>query len=359
MFMKKKIQNVAILLAGLAATSLMAETATTPVAAALPKKTVQKKSISRKAGLVTRREAKEDRLTTPQSSAISAANATTSLPGMTAGTSSAAAPKAMQKKTFADNIRASVLFEYFGGSVSDPLSGWQTDKESGYSQGGSSHELDTRLTLGFAATSNMTLSYNAYFWSHSDSPGKSDGESFRFRAADSFLMAKFGKFYQAGKFKWNGEFRFYPGLGSDYKNRVAYYRTGQNFMYSLSPRATLAAYNSIRYYHNNDSAYAIENDAEGNKVDARLTLSPTFEYQVTDTIGASISYNMDFAHTHRNNTIAETEHYKGADYGAYFEVGGSIDLTKRINLNPYIDMFTHTMNVEAMQLGANLNLSIL
>lgn len=339
------MHGLAIAMSGLMA--MTASAATTSTKAAPKKKITQKKAISR------------DHLTSPQSSAISAANATSSMPGLTAGTSSANAPAAMKKKSFVDNIRAAVLLEYYGGSISDPLSGWQTDKTDGFSQGTASHELDTRMTLGYAATSNMTVSYNAYFWSHSDSPGANDGETFRFRAADSFLNFKFGKFMQVGNFKWNGEFRLYPALGNDYKNRVAYYRTGQNFMYSLSPRATLAAYNTIRYYHNNDSAYAIENDPLGEKVDARMTLSPTFEYQVSDPVGVSLSFNMDFAHTHKNNTFDETQNYKGQDYGAYFELGSSIDLSKRVNLNPYIDMFTHTMNVEAMQLGANLNFSIL
>jgi len=78
-----------------------------------------------------------------------------------------------------------------------------------------------------------------------------------------------------------------------------------------------------------------------------------------DSVGLSLSFNTEFAHTHNNNTIDETSVYKGQDYRAYFELGSSIDFTKSINLNPYIDMYTNAMNVEAMQLGANLNISVL
>jgi broad specificity polyphosphatase/5'/3'-nucleotidase SurE len=122
---------------------------------------------------------------------------------------------------------------------------------------------------------------------------------------------------------------------------------------------TLADYNTIRYYYRTDSAYNADHNASGNVIDSRVTVGPALEYQMFDTVGVSLSYNMDFAHTHTNNTIAETEHYRGQTYGAYFEAGGSIDFTKAINLNPYVDMYTHTMNVEAFQLGANLNFTIL
>lgn len=358
----KMMKGMTVALAGLMATGALAAATDTAATAATAKKKkiIQKKAISRK-GAVTRKEAKEDHLTTPQSSALSAANATTSMPALTAGTSAMEAPKAMKKKTFVDNIRAGVLFEYYGGSLSEPFSGWQTDKDSGFAQGGASHELDTRLTLGYAVSSNLTISANGYFWSYSDSPdGSSAGETFGFRPADSFIRFNVGKFYQAGNFKWSGDFRYYPGFGTAYPDRQFYLRTGQNFSYAVTPRLSLVAYNQIRYYQNDKNAYNSSNDKRGDRVDMMYLIGPGVEYQALDTVGFSLTFNDAYAHAHQQNILGSAKELKH-DYawGPYFEAGASIDVTKFMNVNPYVDMYTHTFNVEAMQLGANVNFTIL
>jgi len=356
MMLKK---SMTIALAALMATGAMA--AQTKVAAnttTSKKKITKLKPTSRKV-LTTKKEAIQDQLTTPQSSAT-----TTSMPALTAGTSAAEAPKAMKKKTFVDNIRASVLMEYYGASIADPLSGQQTDRNEGFSEGAFPSELDTRVTLGYAVSPNLTVSYNAYFWSYADSaPGANDGETFGFRPADSFIRFNFGKFYQAGNFKWNGDLRFYPGLGKNGARLPLYSRTGQNFSYALTPRLSLAAYTTFRYYHRTDTAYIAENDPAGTKIDFRATVGPAIEFQALDTVGLSLSYNMDYAHAKNRGVWTQTYQLKNQPvaqlYYDYIELGSSIDINKSINLNPYIDMFPKSFNVEAMQFGANLNLSIL
>jgi hypothetical protein len=281
------------------------------------------------------------------------------MPSLTAGTSAAEAPKSMKKKSALDNIRAGIGLEYYGSSIADPLSGWQTDKDTGFSRGANPAELDTRVTLGYALSSNLTLTANAYFFSYSDNLDGDIGERFGFHPAQSFLRLAVGKFVQVGKFKWNGDFRAYPGLGELGDRLPLYLRTGQNFTYALSPRWTLATYNTLRYYYRTESAYNIDRDKTGNQIDFRATIAPTIEFQMLDSAGMALSFNTDFSHTHNNNTIDETANFRGQDFRAYFELGSSIDMTKSINLNPYVDMFTNAMNVEAMQFGANLNLTIL
>jgi hypothetical protein len=271
----------------------------------------------------------------------------------------------MRKKTALDNVRASIQFEYYGSSIADPLSGQQTDRSTGYSQSDIPSELDTLLTAGYSLSSNLTISYNAYFWSLADSaPGADDGQRFGFRPGDSYLKFGFGKFYQAGKFKWSGDLRFYPGLGGDWNRIPLYIRNGQNLSYALSPRLSLAAYNTIRYYYRTDSAYAIDHDPDGNAYDFRVTLGPAVEYQLFDAVGVSLSFNADFAHSYNNDAWDETSNFKtnpvvAGLYHAYFELGSSIDFTKSINFNPYVDMTTSATNVEAMQVGANLHFTIL
>jgi len=362
----KMFKGMTIVLSGLMAVGAMAETnpASTPSRAtasstttAKRKKIVRKKSLSR---------AKQDRVTMPQSSSVSAATATTSMPSLTAGTSSAVAPKevVVKKKKWTDGIRAGILFEYYGNSLTDPFSGQQTDKDTGYAQSGTPQELDTRLTLGYALTDNLTLTYNAYFWSLADSED-GPGTRFGFRPADSFLRLNVGKIVQSGRFKWNGDFRYYPGFKDSekgYAGRDFYFRSGQNISYAVTPRLNLASYNQVRYYHNDASGfYNTDGTAkkDGQVVDLILIYGPAIEYQAFDQLGLSLSFNGAYAHTYVNGTWADAAEYKGNVWGKYFEFGLNIDATKAINVFPYVDMYTHTFNAEAFQLGANVNITIL
>ncbi len=363
---------VTVACAGLIAAGAMAETNTAPTEANTAtttakknkKKVTQKKSLSRQ-GAETIKAAKEDHLGLPKPKSISAETATTSMPAITAGTTTAEAPKALKKKTFADHLRAGIQFEYYGSGLTDPFNGDQPDHTTGYGQGSFSAELDTRITAGITLSDNLTLSYNAYFWSYADSgPGANDGQRFGFRPGDSYLKLGVGKFVQVGRFKWSGDFRLYPGLGADYNRTIVYLRTGQNLSYSITPRLTLAAYNSIRYYQRTASAYNREDrDKSGNKFDSRFTFGPAIEYQLFDHAGVSLSFNTEFAHSHNNNGIDETPNFLSEPvaslYRSYFELGGMIDVTKAIYFNPYIDAYTQSFNVDAMQLGANLAITFL
>lgn len=295
----------------------------------------------------------------------SSATSTATTPAISAGTSSTqASAVGAKKKSFVDGIRAQIGFEYYGSSISDPLNGWQTDKQSGYGIGSDPAQLDTRLTLGYQMTDNLRVAYNAYFNSYAsivDENGKIDkeGKTFGFSPNLSYLQLSVGKFVQAGKFKWNGDFRFYPGLGAGGNQLPLYFRSGQNLSYSLTPRLNLAAYNTIRYYHRTNSAYNLSNDADGKKTDFRFTLGPTVEYQFADAVGSYLALNMDFSRSHATGAWNTSEYYRGADLGHYFELGGSIDLTKNVNLNPYIDSFLRKMTVDGAQFGANLNINVL
>ena len=331
------------------------------VAAPAAKKAVAKKATVKASAAKNAASGKKatnpgaDAIQSSSSSAISASSS--SMPGITAGSSTAAAPAVMKKKSVLDRVKAGILFEYYGSSVSEPFSGWQTDKKDGYAQGTYAAELDTRLTVGYAVTDNLTAAVNAYFASYGNNSDDEPGENFGFKPARSYLQLKVGKFIQKGNFKWNGDFRAYPGLGVEGEHLPLYLRTGQNVSYSLSPRLTLAAYNTLRFYKRSDVSY--DADTKNKKTDFRVTLSPTIEFQMTDMAGISLSFNKEFSRAHKSSVVADTSYFRGPDYGQYFELGASLDLHKRVNLNPYVDMFTATPNIEAAQIGANLNISIL
>jgi hypothetical protein len=325
------------------------------------KKTIQRKPISRN-GDVTLKAAKEDHHTLPQ--APVSTMSTTSMPNVATGKTTDA-PKPAPKTKWTDNLRAGVLFEYYGSSITDPLNGFQTDKEAGYAQGPNASELDTRVYAGYALTPNITATYNVYFWSYGDSFGGSgDGQTFQYRPGDSFLRFNFGKFVQVGKFKWSGDFRIYlpeiGNAGNSYSRWPLYLRTGQNLSYSLTPRLNLAMYNSIRYYYRAASAYNADHDPTSTKIDGRATFGPAIEYQIWDALGVSLSYNLDYAHTHTRNEITPTENVYFPQYTyAYWEIGASIDATKFLNINPYVDMYDHAFYPDAFQFGANVNFTFL
>lgn len=325
-------------------------------------KAAKKRVAKRKTKAAVKAGVPADQISTSSSSATSAATVS---PGLTAGSSTTQASKVARRPKFTDNLRAAVLFEYYGASVTEPLSGYQTDKKDGFSQGDTAVELYTRATLGYKLTPNLAFNLNAYFLNHGSNYDSTSGmkagdaEAFAFKPAQSFFQLSVGKFLQSGNFMWNGDFRLYPGLGIEGEGVPVYLRTGQNFFYTLTPQLSLAAYNTIRYYHRTSAVYDRDAAGPNNRIDFRVTLGPAINYQVGDTFGLALSFNKEYSRVHNTGEIAPSDQIRGPIYGQYFELGASWDLHKRVNLNPYVDMFTATPNIEALQMGANLNISIL
>ncbi len=325
-------------------------------------KAAKKRVAKRKAKAAVKAGVPADRISSSSSSATSAATVS---PGLTAGASTTQAAKVARRPKFTDNLRAAVLFEYYGASITEPLSGYQTDKVDGFSQGNTAVELYTRATLGYKITPNIAFNLNGYFLNHGSNYDAASGiksgdaEAFAFKPAQSFFQVSVGKFAEVNNFKWNGDFRLYPGLGIEGEGVPVYLRTGQNFFYTLSPTLSLAAYNTIRYYHRTSAVYDADAAGANNKIDLRITLGPAINYQVGDTFGLSLSFNKEYSRVHNTGEFAPSDQIRGPIFGQYVELGASWDLHKRVNLNPYVDMFTATPNIEAMQMGANLNISIL
>jgi hypothetical protein len=304
---------------------------------------------------LTKRQETQDTVKSSSSSATTSA----SLPGLTAGTSAANAGKVgMKKKSFVDNIRASAVVEFYGASVADPTSGYQTDKTTGYSQGADPIELQHHLSLGYQITENVSLSADPYFQTigaAEDGEGNvtDSGSGFRYREDLSFFNIRFKKFVKTKSFTWSGGLRVYPDLGGERtKERPLYLRHDYNLVYAVAPRMNLAMYNTARYYRRTAEHYA--NPDNANSFDVRLTFGPTVEYQLSDSLGSYLSFVTDVRRNHRTGKMMD-----GPNDAIFFELGGSWDVVKRVNLNPYIDMYTNTPNIEAWQLGANLALTIL
>lgn len=363
-----KLKGIAVAMTTLMASGAFAATAVTLPAGA---KSVAKKTTSLKAATTKSASAKAllsggKPESTSRADKIGASSSSSSREssvraGMTSGSSIADAPSALKKSSALDKMKLGVLFEYYGASVSDPLSGKQTDKKEGWGQSADPIELWTTFNAGYKLSSNLTLSANVNFQTVTDTEDKTaddydPGSKFRFRSDRSYLKLGVGKFVQAGKFKWNGDFRLYgTGIDSRTDGLQIYFRNGHNFTYAITPKLTLAAYNTLRYYQRSDVA----KDANPKAIDLRATVGPAIEYQATDALGLSTSFNMDFARNIRTGSYDETANFKGPDYGSFFEVGASIDATKNINVNPYFDFYPATPNMDAAQMGVNLALTVL
>jgi len=357
-----KIKGIAVAMVALMASGAFA--ATTATSAKMTskkvstiKKTTAKKATAKATAGKTETSAKVDSVNSTSSSAVSAASS--SMPGLTAGSSAAEAPKALKKPSALDKIKFALVFEFYGPSVADPFSGYQPalspDEGDNYanSQGDSAQTVHTNIVLGYRISDNLTFQLNPNFQSTgANAAGDDQGSLFRFREELSYAKLGVGKFLQVGKFKWNGDFRVYPGgLGERTAGRPLYLRTGQNLMYSATPKMTLAAYNTIRYYKRTDTVYG----SNPNAYDFRATIGPALEYQVSDSTGLSLSYNMDVRLQKANREFVDGP----VDAAPFVEAGAGIDISKMVNLNPYIDVYTNTANIEAWQFGANLALNIL
>lgn len=347
-----KFKGIAVAMTALMASGAFAATTSpAPKTAQTTIKRTVKKSNKKKVNLSGRADS-------IGATASSATTASSSMHSLTAGSSSTEAPKALKKPSALDKIKFALVFEFYGPSVTDPFSGYQpaldpSDPDYRFSQGDSAQDLRTNIVLGYRINPNLTFQLNPAFQSTAaNASGTDKGSLFRFREDASYAKLGVGKFVQSGNFKWNGDFRVYPGgLGERTKGTPLYLRTGQNLMYSLSPKLTLAAYNTIRYYKRTDTLY----EAKPNAYDWRATLGPTLEYQVSDSTGLSLSYIADLRLKKRTGELMDAP----IDSAPFVEAGATIDVSKMVNLNPYIDMYTNTPNIEAWQFGANVAFNIL
>lgn len=373
-----RVNLVAVAMAGLIAGSAFAATSVAPAKnkiivkkKAVPaKKLVAKKAPAVKASALSKPSSlsvapkSSDSLKTSASSATSAA--TLSVPGSSAGTTTKTLGQVAKRPSVADNFRFAVSLEYYGGALSDPFSGYQPDVNTETSQSDATNRLDTHLIIGYKLSPNMTLSLNPYFTSSATSvykkqKGKGGGQMFM-KPTASHIRLQFGKFVSKGPFTWNGDIRYYPQVTDDLINSgtTHYLRTGQNFMYAINSKFTLAAYNTIRYYvRDADKLDEAQKESPGDALPAelRVTMSPSLEYQASDNLGFGLSYNMDVNKPYRQS-LGNWVNAGGVD-AQYLEFGMTWGITKRIEFNPYIDMYTKHMDPNAMQLGANLSFSIL
>lgn len=361
----KNFRGIAAAMTALMASGAFAATTTTgrstatniPVVKKLMAKNATAADTAKKAA--AKRRARSDMLPTTSSSATSSASASASMAGA-AGASTMQAPASLKKTSALDKIKFGLVFEFAGPSITDPLSGYQPALSAedeganyGYSQGNNSQSLNTNIVLGYRISPNLTFVLNPVFQSVGDSAdGQSKGSAFHLTEENSYMKLSVGKFVKSGKFTWNGDFRIYPGgLGDRTAGRTFYFRNGQNLMYSLTPKVTLAAYNSIRYYQRTDKYYADHPMA----YNWRATVGPALEYQVSDKTGLSLSYNTEFRVHRGTGEVLDTP----IDAAPFVEAGAVIDASKMVSINPYIDMYTNTPNIEAWQFGATVAFNIL
>lgn len=321
---------------------------------------VSQKPITSPAAVATAPAA--DSLTSTSASASRASAPTTALVApVTAGVTTAAAPSASKSLLDREKFRLNLNFYYYGSSISEPFGGYQPDVSSNYAQSENSDPvtLETHLAIGYKFHPNMTFSVNPQFRTVAASSYKQGEAALAkyFTPIASFVRLNFGKFYKSDKFTWNGDLRYYPGVTDDLKGTPLYLRTGQNFMYSVSDKVTLAAYNTVRYYKRTDSAYEKAFAKGQDLFNWRLTASPTIEYQARDNLNLSVSYNMDVIH---NSTESFGPRFWNDNNFTYTELGAVWNITPTIEFNPYVDVFTsNNANFNTSQLGANLTFTLL
>lgn len=371
----KKVNAIAVAVASILAGYSVADDTTAVSTAAKPKaKLVQKKKISNKtikthaaqapakaqpkklnaASAGTQQRADQVASSSSSASRVAIPSQVSAAPAVNAGTSTAQAPS-QGKKTFADRIVLSADLSYYGGSVKEPFSGYQTDPDTGFD--GGAVELDTHVMIGYKATDNLTFSLNPQWQTipnsksynaETDSYDAQKGEGFTLLSP--YVKLGVGKFVKTKSFKWNGDFRIYPGITDAQKlgGISASFRSGQNFMFTVTPKLTLAFYNIVR-------AYALNSDASDSATNLSLEAYPALEYALKDTLVLSVGYDL-YAKHHQDDTWGSWN-----NGGTYLEPGIAWDVTPKINFNPYIDIYTGNRGaiVDTTRWGANVIFSIL
>lgn len=258
-----------------------------------------------------------------------------------------------------DDFKSSISIFTDGPAVGDPLGGYQTDKYDGF-ETDDRVEMTVAPTLGYRFHPNYTFSVNPNFLIRPSNP-RAEGtaaENVFMKPKESFFRVGVGEFFAVDGFKWNGDFRVYPGITDDMTGTPLYLRTGQNFSYAFDKSAwSIGLENTIRYYHRTDTKIINTVAGGSDPYDFRVTSSPNINYQATDRLGLSLSYNWDWRHP--INAPSSTDAWIHAGDGPYTEFNISYDLTSSVNISPYIQTFVRRVDVYTMPWGINLRWTLL
>lgn len=266
-------------------------------------------------------------------SALAATSSTATTSGTTSAEASEAAPKLIDKLSIA------YAGQYVGPSIGNP-SAYITD-EYGLTTD-TKQVIDSVLATGYKLNDRMSAGLNINFV-YTPVMGQD------LRLKDPTLKLSMKKLIDRGNLSLNGDFRIYPGVTASSRNKsmLAGVRTTQSLNYTVpNSKFSVGAAGIIRWNIYGASASSGQ--------DISTYLGPNVNYQISPTVAANLLYEMGGGHS-----LGESITNWSAD-GTDLQAGVSWDITKAINLNPYLQLTPGgKVNLDSTSFGAYITAKLL
>lgn len=263
---------------------------------------------------------------------------------------------------------AKVIFNfnnsYYGAQLSEPFKMAQPDSNTGANSANA--RLESQVVLGYRVAPGHSVSAHAGFLTLAGTT--IDGEkspNVTAKPMASYVRYANGAIVKKGAFLWNGDLRFYPAVTDDlkcggaglnckrdtvtgkYKNKRHVIRTGHNLSYDFSPKVNFTASNILRFRVREQQ---FQNGREAIFYESFLALN----YNANDSLQFTLGYDMTAANDYGTSV------FNFVRQGTYLEPSLSYNITPKVVLNPWIDIYTgNNPSFKTSQWGLNVLASIL
>lgn len=238
------------------------------------------------------------------------------------------------QKSFLDKAVLSFKGVYAGPSLGAP-NGYTADGKGVLNKKGQT--LDSTLKVGYTVGPDLVAGVGINF---DLLPFANQGASLK--APHLLLESK--NIVTTKQFKWTGDLRFYLPVGDRAAMNATRFgaRTTQTISYKLTPSFSIASENMIR-------AWSFGSFGTGSRSDLELRVSPFASYALSDSWSATVW-----------SDLLVMDHPLGALGGlqprlANLQPGVRWDISKNVNINPFINLIPGNMSIDTSTVGFVLN----
>lgn len=270
-----------------------------------------------------------------------AASATTAAPAASAS-GSTTLTESVASSSILDKISVSYTAWLFGSSISDPLSGTQTDINTGKKDLSSPLKVKNYLNPTYKLSESVTVGPVLY-WTYE---ARNRGLTMK----DPYIKITNGKIYSNGNLNVLADLRASKAVtdASDKAGLTGYFASKTNTTYTIpNSRFTLGFLTFVEYDLRNGKAAPTAN---------RYTIEgqPTVEYKVRSNLSATLYYDLNGKNTINKGFFDVT------DDGTGLGPGLSWDITPAVNFSPWLEIKTgNRVATDTTQIQAILSWKLL
>ncbi|MBC7693575.1 MAG: hypothetical protein H7222_17550 [Methylotenera sp.] len=260
--------------------------------------------------------------------AVLAMSGVTAAHADTTTTSTATAPSVQPR--LIDKLTLSYYGAYFGPSLSDMNANTpgNTPEDDGLQR------IENTITAGYKVTPDVLVGAAFNF---NEMPTRGTGLQLK----DPYLKISNSKAYHNGNFNVYADLRSYAGVtdASKAKGLVAAFRPNQNITYDIG-RLTVGSYSFVK-------AFVYDSRGAGSNPIYSLVEAPYANYKLTETVSATMWIDLvQLTHKHGPAGFLSM-----TNDPVDVEPGINWDITPKISINPYINIFPEHASLRSSSIG--------